>query len=268
MIGHLSTMRCMYTIDLTDKVAVVFGVANHRSIAWSITSILRKAGANVALVYQNERLKRSIDKLITDWEDPVLVECDVSEDSNVKRAFDEISIRLGKIDIVVHSIAFANREDLGGRFVDTSREGFNLALEISSYSLLPVTKYAAMHMSPEGGNILTMSFQAAEKVFPGYNVMSTAKAALESEVRQLAHDMGPLNIRVNAISAGPVDTLSSRVIAGYSAMKKAAAERSPLGRNITIEEIAQTALYLCSDLSSGVTGEVVHVDSGYHVMGI
>ena len=250
-------MRCMYTIDLTDKVAVVFGVANHRSIAWSITSILRKAGANVALVYQNERLKRSIDKLITDWEDPVLVECDVSEDSNVKRAFDEISIRLGKIDIVVHSIAFANREDL-----------FNLALEISSYSLLPVTKYAAMHMSPEGGNILTMSFQAAEKVFPGYNVMSTAKAALESEVRQLAHDMGPLNIRVNAISAGPVDTLSSRVIAGYSAMKKAAAERSPLGRNITIEEIAQTALYLCSDLSSGVTGEVVHVDSGYHVMGI
>lgn len=268
MIGHLSTILCMYTIDLTDKVAVVFGVANHRSIAWSITSILRKAGAKVALVYQNERLKRSIDKLTTDWEDPVLVECDVNEDSNVKRAFDEISIRLGKIDIAVHSIAFANREDLGGRFVDTSREGFNLALEISSYSLLPVTKYAAMHMPPEGGNILTMSFQAAEKVFPGYNVMSTAKAALENEVRQLAHDMGPLNIRVNAISAGPVDTLSSRVIAGYSAMKKAAAERSPLGRNITIEEIAQTALYLCSDLSSGVTGEVVHVDSGYHVMGI
>ena len=260
-------MHCMKTIDLSNKVAVVFGVANHRSIAWSITSILKGAGATVALSYQNERLKRSLDKLTADWDDPVLVECDVSDDSNVEKAFDEISDKLGKIDIVVHSIAFANREDLGGRFVDTSRAGFNLALEISSYSLIPITKYAARHMQ-DGGNVLTMSFQAAEKVFPGYNVMSTAKAALENEVRQLAHDMGQQNIRVNAISAGPVDTLSSRVISGYSVMKQAAAERSPLGKNITTDDVAKTALYLCSDLSSGVTGEVIHVDSGYHVMGI
>jgi enoyl-[acyl-carrier protein] reductase I len=267
LIGHLLTMHCMKTIDLSNKVAVVFGVANHRSIAWSITSILRDAGATVALSYQNERLKKSLDKLTSDWDQPLLVECDVSEDSNIEKAFHEISNKLGKIDIVVHSIAFANREDLGGRFVDTSREGYNLALEISSYSLLPITKFASEHM-PEGGNILTMSFQAAEKVFPGYNVMSTAKAALESEVRQLAHDMGSQNIRVNAISAGPVDTLSSRVIAGYTDMKQAAAERSPLGKNITTQDVAKTALYLCSDLSSGVTGEVIHVDSGYHVMGI
>ena len=162
-------MHCMNTIDLSDKVAVVFGVANHRSIAWSITSILKSAGATVALSYQNERLKKSLDKLTADWDQPVLVECDVSEDSNIEKAFQEISGKLGKIDIVVHSIAFANREDLGGRFVDTSRAGFNLALEISSYSLLPITKYAAEHM-PKGGNIITMSFQAAEKVFPGYNL--------------------------------------------------------------------------------------------------
>ena len=257
----------MNTIDLSNKVAVVFGVANHRSIAWSITSILKDAGATVALSYQNDRLKKSLDKLTADWDQPVLVECDVSEDSNIEKAFQEISGKLGKIDIVVHSIAFANRDDLGGRFVDTSRSGFNLALEISSYSLLPITKYAAEYM-PQGGNIIAMSFQAAEKVFPGYNVMSTAKAALENEVRQLAHDVGPQNIRVNAISAGPVDTLSSRVSAGYSGMKHAAAERSPLGKNITTEDVAKTALYLCSDLSSGVTGEVIHVDSGYHVMGI
>ena len=260
-------MHCMNTIDLSNKVAVVFGVANHRSIAWSITSILKSAGATVALSYQNERLKKSLDKLTADWNDPVLVECDVGQDSNVEKAFNEISKNLGKIDIVVHSIAFANREDLGGRFVETSREGFNLALEIRSYSLIPITKYAAQQMK-DGGNILTMSFQAAEKVFPGYNVMSTAKAALENEVRQLAHDMGSQNIRVNAISAGPVDTLSSRVISGYTVMKQAAAERSPLGKNITTEDVAKTALYLCSDLSSGVTGEVIHVDSGYHVMGI
>ena len=260
-------MHCMNTIDLSNKVAVVFGVANHRSIAWSITSILKSAGATVALSYQNERLKKSLDKLTADWNDPVLVECDVGQDSNVEKAFNEISKNLGKIDIVVHSIAFANSEDLGGRFVETSREGFNLALEIRSYSLIPITKYAAQQMK-DGGNILTMSFQAAEKVFPGYNVMSTAKAALENEVRQLAHDMGSQNIRVNAISAGPVDTLSSRVISGYTVMKQAAAERSPLGKNITTEDVAKTALYLCSDLSSGVTGEVIHVDSGYHVMGI
>ena len=258
----------MYSIDLSDKTAVVFGVANHRSIAWSIASILHEAGARVALAYQNERLKRSVEKLVADWDDPLLFECDVSEDGNIERAFDSAVSELGRLDVVIHSIAFANREDLGGRFVETPREGFRVALDVSAYSLVPITRYAAAHMKPDGGSILTMTFQAGERVFPGYNVMSTAKAALENEVRQLAHDMGPENIRVNAVSAGPVDTLSSRVIAGYTDMKKAAAERSPLKRNVTVAEVAKTALYLVSDLSTGVTGEVIHVDSGYHVMGI
>jgi enoyl-[acyl-carrier protein] reductase I len=258
----------MYSIDLSDRAAVVFGVANHRSIAWSIASILHEAGARVALAYQNERLKRNVEKLVADWDDPLLFECDVSEDGNIERAFDSAVAKLGRLDVVIHSIAFANREDLGGRFVETPREGFRVALDVSAYSLVPITRYAANHMKPDGGSILTMTFQAGERVFPGYNVMSTAKAALENEVRQLAHDMGPENIRVNAVSAGPVDTLSSRVIAGYSDMKKAAAERSPLKRNVTVAEVAKTALYLCSDLSTGVTGEVIHVDSGYHVMGI
>lgn len=258
----------MYSIDLSDKAAVVFGVANHRSIAWSIANSLHEAGARVALAYQNERLKRGVEKLVADWDNTLLFECDVREDGNIERAFESAASELGRLDVVIHSIAFANREDLGGRFVETPREGFRVALDVSAYSLVPVTRYAAPHMQPDGGSILTMTFQAAERVFPGYNVMSTAKAALENEVRQLAHDMGPENIRVNAVSAGPVDTLSSRVIAGYTVMKKAAAERSPLRRNVTVDEVAKTALFLCSDMASGVTGEVVHVDSGYHVMGI
>ena len=258
----------MYPVDLSNKVAVVFGVANHRSIAWAIAQILRQSGAKMALTYQNDRLKRGVEKLVSEWSDPVLVECDVSVDGDVEVAFEKVVGAFGRVDIVVHSIAFANRQDLGGRFVDTPREGFRIALDVSAYSLVPVTRYAAAHMRPDGGSIVTMTFQAAERVFPGYNVMSTAKAALENEVRQLAHDMGPQNVRVNAISAGPVDTLSSRVIARYTDMKKAAASRSPLQRNVVVDEVAKTALYLCSDLSSGVTGEVVHVDAGYHVMGI
>lgn len=258
----------MYQIDLSGKTAVVFGVANHRSIAWSIVRILRESGAMVALTYQNERLRRGVEKLTGEWSEPLLVECDVSNDEAVEEAFEKVAGKVGPIDIVVHSIAFANREDLGGRFVDTSREGFRVALDVSAYSLVAVARSAAERMNPDGGSILTLTFQAAERVFPGYNVMSTAKAALENEVRQLAHDLGPQNIRVNAVSAGPVDTLSSRVIAGYTDMKRAAAERAPLGRNVVVDEVAKTALYLCSDLSSGVTGEVVHVDAGYHVMGI
>ena len=195
------------------------------------------------------------------------IECDVSDDSNVSNTFNEVSDRLGKVDIVVHSIAFAQREDLGGRFVDTDREGFRVALDISAYSLVSIARYASPLMT-DGGAMITMSFMAAEKVFPGYNIMSTAKAALENEVRQLANDLGPDNIRVNAISAGPLDTLSSRVISGYRDMKKAYSDRAPMRRNITHAEVASTALYLCSDMSSGVTGEVVHVDTGYHVMGI
>ena len=169
---------------------------------------------------------------------------------------------------VVHSIAFANREDLGGDFSATGRRGFQQALEVSAYSLLPIVRHAAPLMEPEGGSIIAMTFQAAERVFPGYNVMGVAKAALENAVRQLAAEYGDRNVRVNAISAGPLDTVSSRVIGGYQEMKRIYLERAPLKRNITHDEVAKTALYLCSDLSSGVTGAVIPVDAGYRIMGI
>ena len=165
-------------------------------------------------------------------------------------------------------VAFANRDDLGGPFYETSREGFAVALDVSAYSLVPIARYGAPLMAEDGGSILTLTFQASTSVFPGYNVMGTAKAALENEVKQLANDLGSQNVRVNAISAGPLDTLSSRVITGYRDMKRIHAERSPMGRNITTDEVAKTALYLCSDMSSGVTGEILHVDTGYNIMGL
>jgi enoyl-[acyl-carrier protein] reductase I len=259
----------MYSIDLSGQNAVVFGVANQRSIAWSIARKLDEAGAKLVLAYQNERLRSSVEKLIGDLETPpMLVECDVSEDANVEAMFKQVESELGHVNTVVHSIAFANRDDLGGRFVDTGREGFRLALDISAYSLVSVARYASPLMPETGGSMLTLTFMASTKVFPGYNVMGTAKAALENEVRQLASDLGTDNIRVNAISAGPLDTLSSRVISNYRDMKRVHAERSPMGRNITHDEVANTALFLASNMSSGITGEILHVDTGYSIMGI
>lgn len=258
----------MYAIDLSGKNAIVFGIANHRSIAWAIAQILHDAGANIAVAYQNERVKNGVARLVSQWEgDTPLIECDVSDDANVAAAFDSVGEAFGGLDIVVHSIAFANRDDLGGPFVDTDREGFRLALDISAYSLLPIARCAAPLMR-DGGSILTLTFQAANRVFPGYNIMGTAKAALENEVKQLASDLGQRAVRVNAVSAGPLDTLSSRVISHYRDMKRIHAERSPMRRNITADEVAKAALFLCSDLSSGITGEILHVDTGYNIMGI
>lgn len=258
----------MYAIDLSGKNGIVFGIANHRSIAWAIAQILHDAGANIAVAYQNERVKNSVARLVSHWEgDTPLIECDVSDDANVAAAFDSVGEAFGSLDIVVHSIAFANRDDLGGPFVDTDREGFRLALDISAYSLLPIARGAAPLMQ-NGGSILTLTFQAANRVFPGYNIMGTAKAALENEVKQLASDLGQSAVRVNAVSAGPLDTLSSRVISHYRDMKRIHAERSPMRRNITADEVAKAALFLCSDLSSGITGEILHVDTGYNIMGI
>ena len=257
----------MYKVDLSGKTAVVFGIANQRSIAWSIAKILSDAGAKIIATYQNERVEDSVSKLTSQLNNAITVECDVSDENNVKSAFETVRGNCETLDIVVHSIAFAQRDDLGGRFIDTDREGFRVALDISAYSLVSIARNAAPLMT-NGGSMLTMSFMAAERVFPGYNVMSTAKAALENEVRQIANDLGPDNIRVNAISAGPLDTLSSRVISGYRDMKKSHSDRAPMKRNITHDEVASTALYLSSNMSSGVTGEVIHVDTGYHVMGI
>ncbi|MBI4337795.1 MAG: enoyl-ACP reductase [Chloroflexi bacterium] len=255
-------------MDLSGKTGIIFGVANQRSIAWHIAQALDKAGARLAIVYQNERLGEMVAKLAPLLRDPLLLQCDVTQEEQVEAAFRTVKEKFGKLSVLVHSIAFARREDLGGEFLQTPLEGFRLALEVSAYSLLPLVRHAVPLMEPEGGSIVTMTFQAAERAFPGYNIMGTAKAALGHEVRQLAAELGPKSIRVNAISAGPLDTLAARGIPHFLDMKHAYTERAPLRRNITHEEVAKAALFLCSDLASGVTGAVLPVDAGYGIMGI
>lgn len=257
----------MFPIDLTGRNAVIFGVANDRSIAWAIARTLADAGARIALTYQNERLQSRVARLAETLHDPVLLQCDASDDDQIAAVFDAIGDQMGSLSILVHSIAFANRDDLAGRLADTGRDGFRMALEISAFTLLPMVRHAAPLMN-DGGSVIAMTFHASSRVYPGYNVMGTAKAALEHEVRQLAYEYGSDNIRVNAISAGPVDTLAARGISGFLDMRRAHAEKAPLGRNITAGEVAQTALFLCSDLSSGVTGTVLPVDAGYHIMAV
>ena len=259
----------MYPIDLTDKAGIIFGVANDRSLAWAIAQVMDRAGVQLALTYQNERLKERVSKLSDRLTGAHMLECDVGDDARIEAVFREAEERLGRLDILVHSVAFANREDLGGDFSELSREGFRAALDISAYSLVPLVRRAAPLMEKGGGgSVVTLSFLAAERVFPGYNVMGTAKAALENEARQLAAEYGPKNIRVNAISAGPLETLAARGIQGFLDMKHVHAEKAPLKRNITHDEVAKTALFLCSDLSSGITGSVIPVDAGYHIMAV
>ena len=257
----------VYPIDLSGKNALVFGVANQRSIAWSIAQTLAQAGARLALTYQGERLREGVAKLAGELADSVLLPCDVSDDEAIQSVFEQLGTSMGQLDVVVHSVAFAAREELQGDFSKTSREGFRTALDISAYSLIPIASHAAPLMA-QGGAILTMTFHASERVYPGYNIMGTAKAALENEVKQLAAELGQQNVRVNALSAGPLDTLAARGIGGFLDMKRVHAERAPLRRNITHDEVAQAALFLCSDLSSGVTGSVLPVDAGYHIMGV
>ena len=258
----------MYPIDLTGKVGAVFGVANDRSIAWAIAQALHQAGAKLVLSYQNERLKDRVSKLADTVDGAMLVECDVTQDDHIPAAFESIKAQMGRLDYLVHSLAFANRDDLGGAFSETGREGFRIALDVSAFSLLALVRHGSPLMPDEGGSVVAMTFQASERVFPGYNIMGTAKAALENEVRQLASEYGNRNIRVNAISAGPLETLAARGIHGFLDMKKTHAERAPLGRNITHDEVAKTALFLCSDMSSGITGTIVPVDAGYHIMAV
>ena len=257
----------MYPLDLSGKNAVVFGVANHRSIAWSIAQMLGQAGARLAFTYQGERLREGVTKLASQFPDSETLPCDVADDQAIQDVFNKLGESFGRLDVVVHSVAFASREELQGDFSLTSREGFRAALDISAYSLIPIARYASPLMD-QGGAVLTMTFHASERVYPGYNVMGTAKAALENEVRQLAAELGPRNVRVNALSAGPLDTLAARGIGGFVDMKRIHAERSPLRRNITHQEVAQTALFLCSDLSTGITGSVIPVDAGYHIMAV
>ena len=257
----------MYTLDLSGKTGVVFGVANHRSLAWHIAGRLHEAGARLAFTYLGDRLKDKVGQLASTLPGSLLLPCDVTKDEEISRAFETIGSELGKVDYLVHSVAFANREDLEGAFIETSRSGFRLAMEISAYSLVRLAKEAAPLMESEGGSILTLTYMASQRVVPSYNVMGSAKAALEHEVRQLAYELGPKGIRVNAISAGPVNTLSARGISGFTDMLQATREKAPLKRNIEPAEVASAALFLLSEMGSGVTGEVLYVDAGYNIMG-
>lgn len=252
--------------SLEGRTAVVFGVANKRSIAWAIAQHMQQAGARLAITYQNERLKREADDLITALPNAEAFQCDVSSDDEIARLFEDLKTKYGKIDALVHSIAFAPAEALQNEFVQTSREAFRIALDTSAYSLVALARAAAPLMT-EGGSILTMTYYGAEKVVPRYNVMGVAKAALEACVRYLAYDLGKRKIRVNAISAGPMKTLAARGIGSLGEMMKSQAERAPLQRNIDVNEVAATAVFLASDGGSGITGETIYVDCGYNIMG-
>ena len=258
----------MFEINLNNKTALIFGFSNHRSIAWHTANKLHKSGAKIIFSVYGEKMKENLLKLTSEWNyNPMIIECDVSDDNDINKLYADLNNSNHKIDMLVHSIAMADKNELGGDYLNLSRNGFKLAMDISAYSFVSLC-HGAREIMNEQGSILTFTFQASEKVFPGYNVMGTAKAALEHEVRQIAYTLGESKIRVNAVSAGPVDTLSSRVIQGYKNMKNAASEKSPLTRNITLDEVANSALFLLSDMSSGITGEILHVDSGYNIMGI
>ena len=257
----------MYPVDLSGKKGIILGVANDHSIAWAMAAILSKAGARLALTYQGDRLRERVTRLAGNLDGALVLPCDATDDQQIADLFEQVGDTFGDISFLVHSIAYANREDLSRPFSETGREGFRIALEVSAYSLLPLVRHSAKLM-PQGGSVVTMTFQASQRVFPGYNVMGTAKAALEHEVRQLAAEFGDRNIRVNAISAGPVETLAARGIDGFMDMKRQHAQKAPLQRNINVEEVAKAALFLCSDLSSGITGSIIPVDAGYHIMAV
>ncbi len=252
-------------IDLKGQTAVVFGLANKRSIAWAIAQKLSAAGAQIAICYQNERLRVEAEQLAGELPNAAVFQCDVSSDEQIDAVFAQLKERYGKLDTLVHSVAFAPADELQNDFLLTSREGFRIAHEISVYSLIALSRGAAPLMT-EGGSIMTLTYYGSQKVVPRYNVMGVAKAALEATVRYLAADLGGKKIRVNAISAGPIKTLAARGIGGLSEMLKVHAARSPLKRNIEPAEVGNAALFLASDLSSGISGEVLYVDCGYNVV--
>ncbi len=253
-------------INLAGKTAVVFGLANKRSLAWGIAKKLHEAGATLAICYQNERMKLEAEGLIAELPGASGFQCDVSSDNEIEALFAALKEKYATIDILVHAIAYAPAEDLKGAFINTSREGFRIAHDVSVYSLIAVSR-GAVPLMTEGGSIMTLTYYAAEKVVPNSNVMALAKASLESAVRYLAYELGQKNIRVNAISAGPIKTLAARGVGALGEMMKSHADRAPLRRNVDQLEVGGTALFLASDLSSAVTGEILYVDCGYNIMG-
>ena len=253
---------------MDGKTVIVFGVANKRSIAWGITQALAEQGAKLALNYQNERMQSAVEKLAEDLpEKPYMAPCDVTDGSQLEAFFAGVGNELGGVDALVHCIAFAKREELGGNFVDTSWEGYQLAQHVSAYSLVEMSRHAAPLMEGRDGSIVCLSYYGADKVVPNYNVMGVAKAALESSTRYLAADLGPRGIRVNAISAGPIKTLSAMGVSDFGSLLSAIADKSPLRRNVTQEDVGKTATFLLSDMARGITGQTIYVDAGYSIMG-
>jgi enoyl-[acyl-carrier protein] reductase I len=254
---------------LQGKTGIIFGVANKRSIAWAIAQALAREGMRLAFTYQGERLKEGVESLSSTLQGSMLLPCDVTNDAEIESVFRAVDEKFGRLDTLVHSVAFAPKEDLENEFLKTSRDGFKTAHDISAYSLVALTRAAApMMLKNGGGSVLALTYYGAQKAVEGYNVMGVAKASLEASVRYLAANLGPQNIRVNAISAGPVNTLAARGIKGFTGMLHHHAEKAPLRRNVELEEIANAGLFLVSSMSSGITGEVMFVDAGYNIVGL
>ncbi|MEM7164655.1 MAG: enoyl-ACP reductase [Planctomycetota bacterium] len=252
---------------LSGRKGLVLGVANNRSIAWGIAQSLRDSGAELGFTYQGDKLKGRVEPLAEELGVKLLLPCDVTNPDEVETLFARVKDEWGKLDFLVHSLAFAPKEELEGQYLKTSRNGFLMAHDISAYSLTALAQQALPLMS-DGGSIVALTYLGGERVVPGYNVMGVAKASLEMSVQYLAHDLGPQGVRVNAISAGPVNTLAARGVSGFTKMMDIVGDRAPLKRNVTLEEIGCTASFLISPLSSGITGEVIHVDAGFHVLGM
>ncbi len=254
--------------SLTDKLGIVFGVANRRSIAWAIAQAWREAGARLAFTYQGERLKENVEELVATFgEGTLMLPCDVTSDEQIARVFAEVGAQFGRLDLLLHSVAFAPREALEGDFLNTPREAFRIAHDVSAYSLVALAR-AASPLMTNGGSLVAMSYYGAEKVVPHYNVMGVAKAALEASTRYLAYDLGPKRIRVNCISAGPMNTLAARGIAGFTTMMKHYEAHAPLKRNVLPAELGATGTFLASDGAAAITGQVIYVDCGYQIMGM
>ncbi len=255
---------------MEGKRGIVFGVANKRSIAWAIVQALAAEGAQIALTYQNERLEENAKELASGLKNPIILPCEVTDEAQIKKVFSELSQKWGHLDFLVHSLAFAQAEELDGDFLKVTDGGFQTALRISAYSLAALCKEARplLAKSPDGASVITMTYLGAERAIKNYNVMGVAKAALEATVRYIAADLGPERVRVNAISAGPVNTLAARGIKGFTEILKHVADKSPMKRNIEVGEVGDVGLFLASRLSRGITGEVIHVDAGYHIAGL
>lgn len=252
---------------MAGKKGVVMGVANDRSIAWGIARTLARHGAEIAFTYQGDQLERRVRPLAEQVGSSLLVTCDVEKDSSVEAAFEKIAAEMGEIDFVVHAIAYSDKEELNGQYIDTTRQNFLRTMDVSCFSFTATARAALPYMKP-GGSMITLSFSGAERVVPNYNIMGVAKAALEASVRYLSMDLGDKGVRVNAISAGPVRTLAGSAVAGARHIFKWSQAHAPLQRNADLDDIGGSALYLLSDLANGVTGEVHHVDGGYNVIGV